>query len=108
MSNQQILATYIDGVFRPVDPESVELTDGQHVMIEVKPIDNATYILALAKQVYVGLSEEEIAEIEKNFRRQSWGSDDIWWQEFSLTSALRDMDEADEVTYTLDDLQEKF
>jgi hypothetical protein len=41
---------------------------------------------------------------------QDQGSDneDLLWQEFSLASALRDMDEADEVTYTIDDLKEKF
>jgi hypothetical protein len=34
--------------------------------------------------------------------------DDLLWQEFSLASALRDMDEVDEVTYTKDDLKEIF
>lgn len=70
MSNQKILATYIDGVFRVVDPEAVELLEGQEVVITIKPLDRATYILELAKQVYAGLSEEEIAEIEKEFRRR--------------------------------------
>jgi hypothetical protein len=34
--------------------------------------------------------------------------EDLAWQEFSLASALRDMDEANEVTYTKDDLKEIF
>jgi hypothetical protein len=34
--------------------------------------------------------------------------DDLLWQELSLASALRDMDEVDEVTYTKDELKEKF
>jgi len=34
--------------------------------------------------------------------------DDLLWQELSLASALRDLDEADEVTYSIDDLKEKF
>jgi hypothetical protein len=34
--------------------------------------------------------------------------DDLLWQELSLASALRDMDEEDEVTYNIDDLKEKF
>lgn len=39
---------------------------------------------------------------------QGRNQEDIAWQEFSLASALRDMDDADEVTYTLDDLKETF
>lgn len=30
------------------------------------------------------------------------------WQRFSLASALRDMDMADEMTYRLEDLEERF
>jgi hypothetical protein len=30
------------------------------------------------------------------------------WQEFALASALRDMEEADEEIYTVDDLKENF
>jgi len=70
MPSQKILATYSDGIFRPVDPESLELSEGQNVMLEVEPIDRATYVLALAKQVYAGLSEEEIAAIEELIRRR--------------------------------------
>ena len=107
MSNQNILATYTDGVFRPVDPESIELSEGQHVMIQVESIDRATYIIALAKQVYAGLSEEEITTIEKGMRREH-ANDDLLWQELSLSSALRDMDEADEAMYATNDLKERF
>ena len=39
---------------------------------------------------------------------QERDKDDRLWQEFSLASALRGTDEADEVTYTMDDLKEKF
>lgn len=35
-------------------------------------------------------------------------NDDLVWQELSLASALRDMDEAEETTYTVDDLRERF
>ena len=41
-------------------------------------------------------------------RDQDREQDDLSWQELSLASALRDMDEADEVTYSVNDLKEKF
>ena len=70
MSNQRILATFLDGVFRPVALGSLNLFEGQTVMLTVEPIDRAAYILSLAKQVYEGLSEEEIDEIERAMRRR--------------------------------------
>lgn len=44
----------------------------------------------------------------RKLQDQGLDKEDQLWQEFSLASALRDMDEADEVTYTYDDLKEKF
>jgi hypothetical protein len=41
-------------------------------------------------------------------QKQDRDRDDLLWQELSLASALRDMDETDEVTYNVDDLKEKF
>jgi hypothetical protein len=70
VSNQQILATYANGTFRPVDPESLQLSEGQNVMLTVEPVDRATYILGLARQVYAGLSDEEIEAIEQAIRRR--------------------------------------
>jgi predicted DNA-binding antitoxin AbrB/MazE fold protein len=70
MSNQKVLATYANGVFRPVDPDSLGLSEGQNVVLNVEPIDRATYILSLAGQVYEGLSEEEIEAIEQAIRRR--------------------------------------
>jgi len=53
-------AVFENGTFRPVEP--VDLDNGQHVnlVIEVKKSDP----LALAQEVYAGLSEEEVKEIE--------------------------------------------
>jgi len=70
MPNKKILATYTGGVFQPIDPDSLELSDGQNVTLEVTPIDRATYIRALAREVYAGLSEEEITAIEQEYRRR--------------------------------------
>lgn len=44
----------------------------------------------------------------QKLQHQDRDKDDLLWQELSLASALRDMDEADEVTYTVDDLKKKF
>lgn len=44
----------------------------------------------------------------QKLQEQGRDTEEILWQEFSLASALRDMDEAKEVTYTMDDLKEKF
>jgi hypothetical protein len=44
----------------------------------------------------------------QKLQTQGGDEEDILWQRYSLASALRDMDEADEVTYTIDDLKEKF
>jgi hypothetical protein len=70
MSNRQLLATYTNGVFRPIDSESLGLTEGQQVMLEVEAIDRATYILGLARDIYAGLSDEEINEIEQASRHR--------------------------------------
>lgn len=54
-------AVFENGAFRPIDP--VTLDDGQHVKlsIEIKKSDP----LALIQDVYTGLSEADIDEIEK-------------------------------------------
>lgn len=39
-------------------------------------------------------------------QNQERDNDDLVWQELSLASALRGMDEADEVTYNLNDLKD--
>jgi len=65
MTKVTLEAIYENGVFRPL--KRPKITEGQQVRLIVEettkmcPAD----ILALAAQVYQGLSEEEIAEIEK-------------------------------------------
>ena len=57
-------AIFQNGVFKPVSPP--ELREGERVRLTVEREAQATSedILALARRVYEGLSEEDIAEVE--------------------------------------------
>jgi predicted DNA-binding antitoxin AbrB/MazE fold protein len=57
-------AIFQDGVFRPVSPP--ELREGERVRLTVERAAQATPedVLRLARRVYEGLSEEDVAEVE--------------------------------------------
>ena len=57
-------AIYENGIFRPMQPNVIEIAEGTHVRITV---DDETELesLKLATRVYDGLSEEDIDEIEQ-------------------------------------------
>ena len=57
-------AIYENGIFRPMQPYIIEISEGAHVLITV---DDETELesLKLAPRVYDGLSEEDIDEIEQ-------------------------------------------
>ena len=57
-------AIYENGVFRPVRDLPASICEGQRVRL-VLEIDEATDILELAAQVYSGLSDEQVLEIEQ-------------------------------------------
>ncbi len=59
-----IEAIYENGAFRPLQPDAVVIPDGQLVRLT---IENETEHeqLKLAAEVYEGLSESEIADIER-------------------------------------------
>ncbi|HEY9853157.1 MAG TPA: antitoxin family protein [Leptolyngbyaceae cyanobacterium] len=63
---QTIEAIYEKGVFRPLTKP--EIAEGQSVKLIVETASklNPDEMLKLAAQVYEGLSEEEINEIERN------------------------------------------
>ncbi|TWU30311.1 antitoxin family protein [Bythopirellula polymerisocia] len=63
---EQINAIYENGGFRPVNLTEVPLSDGALVRLTVEPIpqDTGQSILELAAQVYAGLSEEDVSEVE--------------------------------------------
>ncbi len=63
---QTIEAVYQNGMFKPLNPVSDEITEGKTVEITIRDKHlSPDEMLELAAQVYKGLSEEEIDEIEK-------------------------------------------
>lgn len=58
-------AVYEHGVFRALDPQAVKLSEGQRVRLVVEIADEALDSLELLGQMYDGLSEEQINEIDK-------------------------------------------
>ena len=61
---QTIDAVYENGMFKPVHPEQVHLSDGRRVTLVVDD-SSLPEPLRLAASVYAGLSVQEIDEIEK-------------------------------------------
>ena len=59
-----IEAIYENGVFRPVEELPETIRDGQIVQLTVET-ESSQELLALAAQVYEGLSGEEVDEVER-------------------------------------------
>jgi predicted DNA-binding antitoxin AbrB/MazE fold protein len=70
MATETVEAVYEHGGFRPIFPVDMNLTEGQKVRLVVEQIENPDDILALAAQVYEGLSDEQIDSIEQHSRRR--------------------------------------
>jgi predicted DNA-binding antitoxin AbrB/MazE fold protein len=70
MSIETIEAVYEDGSFRPISPVDIDLTEGQKVRLVVEPIEKPEDVLAIAAEVYEGMTEEQIASIERHSRRR--------------------------------------
>lgn len=62
--DQTIDAIYENGTFRPVQPDAVHIPEGQRVRVTISDAEGSE-ALRLAAQVYEGLSEREIDEIEQ-------------------------------------------
>ena len=60
-------AIYENGAFRPVSDANITLSDGAIVRLTVEPIhqDVGQHVLDLAAKVYAGLSDEDVADIER-------------------------------------------
>ena len=77
MSKQIMEAVYEKGVFRPLIPLEVILEEGQKVKLEVEPKYSEESVLKLALQVYKGLEERDIDEVENIAKnRRNFFSDD--------------------------------
>jgi predicted DNA-binding antitoxin AbrB/MazE fold protein len=70
MTTETIEAVYEHGGFRLVAPVGLKLSEGQRVRLVVEPIEQPDEILALAAQVYEGLSANEIDSVEEHSRRR--------------------------------------
>jgi predicted DNA-binding antitoxin AbrB/MazE fold protein len=65
MTRQTLDAVFENGVFRVTSPLSVTIPDGQPVRLVVEIHDSPVDVLALATHVFDGLSEEEVASVER-------------------------------------------
>lgn len=62
--NQTIEAIYDNGVFKPVNPDSVEIENGEKVVIVVKSEDKERELnMSLTEKYFKGLSEEDIEKV---------------------------------------------
>jgi len=63
--NQTLDAVFEDGTFKPVDNGSLPFSEGQRVKLTVEvPAEKQEDVLRLAGQVYEGLSDKDIDEVE--------------------------------------------
>ena len=60
-------AVYENGTFRPTGDADITLPDGARVRLTVEPISQNVEenVLDLAAKVYAGLSDEDVAHIER-------------------------------------------
>jgi len=70
MKTQIIEAVYEGGGFRPVAPTDLEFAEGQKVRLLIEPIEEPGDVLALARRVYEGLTDEQINSIERHMARR--------------------------------------
>ncbi|MGF1471642.1 MAG: antitoxin family protein [Rubrobacteraceae bacterium] len=62
---QALEAVFEDGNFRLLEKSAVPLLDGPHVRLTVETEATTEDLLELAGQVYAGLPEDEVAEVER-------------------------------------------
>ncbi len=70
MTTEPVEAVYEHGSFRLVAPADLKLAEGQKVRLVVETIEKPDDILALAAQVYEGLTDDQIDSIEEHSRRR--------------------------------------
>jgi hypothetical protein len=65
MATQTVEAIFQHGTFHLVQPLHMPLQDGQRVRLVIETDESPETILALAANVYAGLSPQEISEVEQ-------------------------------------------
>ena len=68
--SKTIEAVFTHGAFHPASVLDLPFSEGQKVRLVVEPMGKADEILALAAEVYEGLSSDQIDEIEKLAHRR--------------------------------------
>ena len=63
---QTLDAVFKDGSFKPLNNGSLPFAEGQRVKLTVEtPVETQDDLIELAAQVYDGLTEEEVNEVER-------------------------------------------
>jgi predicted DNA-binding antitoxin AbrB/MazE fold protein len=62
---QKVEAIFERGAFRVIESLPVPLREGQHVRLVIETDESPDAILALAADVYTGLSRKDIDEVEQ-------------------------------------------
>lgn len=62
---QALEAVFENGTFRLLEKPAVPLRDGQHVRLTVETELTPEDVLELGEQVYAGLSEEMVDDVER-------------------------------------------
>ncbi len=67
LMEENVDAIYSNGTFQPVHKADIALPDGARVRLTVEPVsqDEGTNVLDLAAKVYTGLSDEDVADVER-------------------------------------------
>ncbi|HWP03887.1 MAG TPA: hypothetical protein VNL96_10550 [Gemmatimonadaceae bacterium] len=65
MTTETLEAIFEHGSFRLVRPPNIPLREGQRVRLVVETEESPDTILALAANVYAGLSPQDITEVEQ-------------------------------------------
>lgn len=65
MTAQTLTAVFEKGIFRPLTVSRLLISEGQQVRLTVETHESPTGVLALATQVYEGLTEAQIDEVEQ-------------------------------------------
>jgi len=73
ISSQTIEAIFENDVFRPLAPINDSITEGQHVHLTIAMLESQNDPLEMLRNIYAGLSEAEIDEIERiMLDRSNW------------------------------------
>jgi len=70
MKTETIEAIYEHGGFRVIAPTDLELAEGRKVRLVIEPMEKPDDVLALARRVYEGLTDEQIDSLEQHTARR--------------------------------------